>query len=165
VRWSSASSSLSGYSQGSGKSGHSNSTITSNANPEDVNLTRLKVLILKAAMNVGFSRTAPTSGPNKSEPPALQTFVKALPTGSFGSLQSHASLLTAYRNLVLSDPTFRSANSLPAAGKRVSAADVAKSVGWMMRSGQYTFLKDLFKMVVGFHLEEAEKRKNVNIQV
>ena len=166
VRWSSASSSLSGYSQGSNKSGHSNSTITSNANPEDANLTRLKVLILKAAMNVGFSRTTPTSsGPNKTDPPALQTFVKALPTGSFGSLPSHASLLTSYRNLVLSDPTFRSANSLPGIGKKASAIDVAKSVGWMMRSGQYTFLKDLFRMVFGFHLEEAEKRKNVSITV
>lgn len=166
VRWSSASSSLSGYSQGSNKSAHSNSTITSNANPEDVNLTRLKILILKAAMNVGFSRTTPTSsGPNKGDPPALQTFVKALPTGSFGSLPSHASLLSSYRSLVLSDPTFRSSHSLPGIGKKASAIDVAKSVGWMMRSGQYTFLKDLFRMVFGFHLEEAEKRKNVSISV
>lgn len=166
VRWSSTSSSLSTYSQGSNKSAHSNSTITSNTNPEDVNLTRLKVLILKAAMNVGFSRTTPiSSGPNKADPPALQTFVKALPTGSFGSLPAHASLLTSYRNLVMSDPTFRSAHSLPSIGKKASAIDVAKSVGWMMRSGQYTFLKDLFRMVFGFHLEEAEKRKNVSITV
>jgi hypothetical protein len=117
-------------------------------------------------MNVGFSRTTPTSAaPNKTDPPALQSFVKALPTGSFGSLPAHATLLTAYRNLVLSDPTFRSAKSLPATGKKASAADVAKSVGWMMRSGQYTFLKDLFKLVFGFHIEEAETRKNVSITV
>jgi hypothetical protein len=166
VHWSSASSSLSGYSQGSTKSAHSNSTITSNANPEDVNLTRLKILILKAAMNVGFSRTTPTSsGPSKADPPALQTFVKALPTGSFGSLPTHAALLNSYRNLVLGDPTFRSAHSLPSIGKKASAMDVAKSVSWMMKSGQYTFLKDLFRMVFGFHLDEAEKRKNVSITV
>lgn len=166
VRWSSASSSLSSYSQGSNKSAHSSSTITSNANPEDINLTRLKVLILKAAMNVGFSRTTPTSSaPNKSDPPALQTFVKSLPTGSFGSLPSHATLLNSYRNLVLSDPTFRSSSTLPGIGKKATAIDVAKSVGWMMKTGQYTFLKDLFRMVFGFHLEEAEKRKNVSITV
>jgi hypothetical protein len=163
ARWSSTTSSLSNYSQGSNKS---TSTVTTATSPEDVNLTRLKVLILKAAMNVGFSRTTPTSAaPNKSDPPALQTFVKSLPTGSFGSLPAHATLLTAYRNLVLSDPTFRSAKSLPDIGKKANAADVAKSVGWMMRSGQYTFLKDLFKLVFGFHVEEAETRKNVSITV
>ena len=80
-------------------------------------------------------------------------------------MPTHSTLLTAYRNLVLSDPTFRSANALPGIGKKVSAVDVAKSVGWMMRSGQYTFLKDLFRLVFGFHLEEAEKRKSVTITV
>lgn len=163
ARWSSASSSLSNYSQGSAKS---TSTVTTTAAPEDVNLTRLKILILKAAMNVGFSRTTPTTAaPNKSDPPALQNFVKSLQTGSFGSLPAHATLLTAYRNLVLSDSTFRSASSLPSIGKKANATDIAKSVGWMMRSGQYTFLKDLFKLVFGFHLEEAETRKNVSITV
>ena len=163
ARWSSTSSSLSNYSQGSAKS---TSTVTTTAPPEDVNLTRLKILILKAAMNVGFSRTTPTTAaPNKSDPPALQNFVKSLPTGSFGSLPAHATLLTSYRNLVLSDPTFRSAASLPSIGKKANATDVAKSVGWMMRSGQYTFLKDLFRLVFGFHLEEAETRKNVSITV
>jgi hypothetical protein len=160
ARWSSATSSLSGYSQGS------SSTVTTATSPEDVNLTRLKVLILKAAMNVGFSRSTPTSnGPNKADPPALQSFVKSLPTGSFGSLPAHANLLNAYRNLVLSDPTFRSAKSLPEIGKKVNAADVAKSVSWMMKSGQYTFLKDLFRLVFGFHVEEAESRKNTSITV
>ena len=163
ARWSSTSSSLSDYSQGSAKS---SSTVTTTNVPEDVNLTRLKILILKAAMNVGFSRTTPTTAaPNKGDPPALQTFVKSLPTGSFGSLPTHASLLTAYRSLVLSDPTFRSTNSLPAVGRKATATDVAKSVGWMMRSGQYNFLKDLFRLVFGFHLEEAETRKNVSISV
>lgn len=163
ARWSSTTSSLSNYSQGSNKS---SSTVTTATSPEDVNLTRLKVLILKAAMNVGFSRTTPTSAaPNIADRPALQSFVKSLPTGSFGSLPAHATLLNAYRNLVLSDPTFRSAKSLPEIGKKVNAADVAKSVGWMMRSGQYTFLKDLFRLVFGFHVDEAETRKNVSITV
>jgi len=162
ARWSSATSSSS-YSQGSQKS---SSTITTAASPEDANLTRLKILILKAAMNVGFSRSTPTSAtPNTADSPAFQNFIKALPTGSFGSLPTHAKLLAAYRNLILSDPTFRSSNALPAVGKNASAIDVAKSVGWMMRSGQYPFLKDLFKLVFGFHLEEAEGRKHVSITV
>jgi hypothetical protein len=163
ARWSSTTSTLSSYSQGSNKSA---STVTSATSPEDVNLTRLKILILKAAMNVGFSRTTPTSAtPNKADPPALQTFVKSLPTGSFGSLPAHATLLSSYRNLVVNDPTFKSANSLPPIGKKTTAVDVAKSVGWMMKSGQYTFLKDLFKLVFGFPAEEAESRKNTTITV
>ncbi|KAJ8066645.1 hypothetical protein OCU04_005693 [Sclerotinia nivalis] len=156
-RWSSAASSLSGYSQESGTS-----TVTDGNQPEDLNLTRLKILILKASMNVGYSRTAISS---TGSPLTLQNFIKALPTGSFGSLPAHATLLTSYRNLVLSDPTFRNPSSLPPPGKKVSAPDVAKSVSWMMRAGQYTFLKDLFRMVFGFRVDEADSRKNVSISV
>ncbi|KAL3425096.1 hypothetical protein PVAG01_04377 [Phlyctema vagabunda] len=158
ARWSSATSNISGYSQGS------NSTVTTTNSAEDVNLTRLKTLILKAAMNVGFDRTAPTSATSSSAP-ALQNFVKSLQPGSFGSLPAHTNLLKEYRNLVLSDPTFRSASSLPPKGRKVSAVDVAKSVSWMMRSGQYTFLRDLFRLVFGFQVDEAEGRKNVSITV
>lgn len=162
-RWSSTTSTLSSYSQGSN---HSSSTVTNTGNPEDANLTRLKILILKAAMQVGFSRGTPTTaGPNKSDPPALQQFVKSLPAGAFGPLPSHGTLLTSYRQLVLSDSTFRSAATLPAIGKKASAVDIANSVKWMMRSGQYPFLKDLFRLVFGFHIEEAETRKHITISV
>lgn len=162
-RWSSTTSTLSSYSQGSQKS---TSTVTTATSPEDVNLTRLKILILKAAMNVGFSRSTPTTTtPNKTEPPALQKFVKNLQTGSFGSLPAHATLLAAYKELVLSDPTFRSANALPSIGKKASAVEVARSVSWMMKSGQYTFLKDLFKLVFSFPLDEADTRKSTSIVV
>jgi hypothetical protein len=165
ARWSSTTSTLSSYSQGSN---HSSSTVTTTPNGagEDASLTRLKILILKAAMNVGFSRGTPTTaGPNKSDPPAFQNFVKQLPAGSFGSLPYHTALLASYRQLVLGDPTFRSAATLPAMGKKASAIDVANSVKWMMRNGQYTFLKDLFRLVFGFQLEEADTRKHVSISV
>lgn len=161
-RWSSSASNLSGYSQSSAKT---SSTATTTTSAEDVNITRIKVLILKAAMNIGFSRDP--SGDGKTGATSLQSFVKSLPTGSFGSLPAHATLLQNYKNLVLADSTFRTAASLPSRGRRVIATDVAKSVGWMvLRSqGQYTFLKDLFKLVFGFPLEDAESRKNVSIAV
>ncbi len=161
ARWPSSASNLSGYSQGSAKTSSTATTATA----EDVNITRIKTLILKAAMNIGFNRDAAgTEGPNGTM--SLQAFVKSLPTGSFGSLPAHATLLQNYKNLVLADTSFRSSANLPVRGKRVNAIDVAKSVGWMMlRSGQYSFLRDLFRLVFSFALEEAESRRNVSIAV
>ncbi|KAK0731427.1 hypothetical protein B0H67DRAFT_73026 [Lasiosphaeris hirsuta] len=161
-RWSSNASNLSGYSQ---SSQHTSSTATTATAVEDVNITRIKVLIVKAAMNIGFNREAATND-GVGGASALQAFVKSLPTGSFGSLPSHATLLQNYKNLVLLDSAFRSTASLPSRGKRVNSVDIAKSVGWMMvRSGQYGFLRELFKLVFGFQLEDAETRKTVAIAV
>lgn len=163
TRWSSNSSNLSGYSQGSNKT---SSTVKTATGSEDVNLTRLKILILKAAMNVGFDRGSPSKGTSSTGGAnALQAYVRSLQPGSFGSLPWHTNLLVSYKELVLSDPTFRSAVTLPAPGKTASALDVSRSVGWMMRSGQYLWLKDLFRLVFGFHLDEVEKRKNMTISV
>jgi len=160
-RWSSSASNLSNYSQGSAKTSSTATTATA----EDVNITRIKTLILKAAMNIGFSREAAAMDAHGGTT-SLQAFVKSLPTGSFGSLPTHATLLQNYKNLVLADNSFRTSALLPAKGRRVNAADVAKSVGWMMlRSGQYGFLRDLFRLVFGFPMEEAESRKNVSIAV
>lgn len=160
-RWSSSASNLSSYSQSSAKT---SSTATTATSAEDINVTRIKMLILKAAMNIGFSREGSAAAGDTGA--SLQAFVQKLPTGSFGSLPAHATLLQNYKNLVLADTTFRTAASLPSRGKRVSATDVAKSVGWMtLRSGQYGFLRDLFRLVYGFPIEEAENRKNVSIAV
>ncbi|KAK3943694.1 hypothetical protein QBC46DRAFT_418926 [Diplogelasinospora grovesii] len=161
--WSSSASNLSGYSQ---SSQHTSSTATTaTAAVEDLNITRIKVLIVKAAMNIGFNREAAMND-GMGGAASLQAFVKSLPTGSFGSLPSHATLLQNYKNLVLADSAFRGSGALPARGKRVNAVDVAKSVNWMtLRSGQYGFLKELFKLVFGFHLDDADSRKNVSIAV
>ncbi|KAL1861679.1 hypothetical protein VTK73DRAFT_6975 [Phialemonium thermophilum] len=162
-RWSSSASNLSSYSHNSGKT--SSTATTAAAAGEDANVARVKVLLLKAAMNVGFSRDSPTTdGPGGTT--ALQNFVKNLPTGSFGSLPSHATLLQSYKSLVLADATFRGSAMLPSRGKRVHAGDMAKSVLWMAhRSSQYGFLRDLFKLVYGFLPEDVESKKNVSIAV
>ncbi|KAI1811770.1 hypothetical protein GGS20DRAFT_76904 [Poronia punctata] len=160
-RWSSSASNLSSYSQSSQRT---SSTATTTTAAEDINITRIKALILKAAMNVGFTRDGSPDGHGHSNAVSLQTFVKSLPTGSFGSLPSHATLLQNYKNVVVADSSFRQASSLPPRGKRVSAVDMAKSVGLMTnRSSQYGFLRELFKLVFGFHVDEVESRKNVSI--
>ncbi|KAI1378794.1 hypothetical protein F4677DRAFT_379996 [Hypoxylon crocopeplum] len=157
-RWSSSASNLSSYSQSSQRTSSTATTATTN---EDPNITRIKMLIVKAAMNVGYSRDN-----SASDGASLQAFVKSLPTGSFGSLPTHSALLQSYKSLVGADSSFRQASSLPSRGRRVLAADVAKSVAWMtLRSSQYGFLRDLFKLVFGFHVEEADSRKNVSIAV
>lgn len=161
-RWSSNTSTYSGYSQTSAKT--SSTATTANA-MEDINITRIKTLVVKAAMNIGFNRdSAANDGTGGTT--TLQQFVKSLPTGCFGSLPYHATLLANYKNLVLADSAFRTSGSLPARGKRTTSTDVAKSVVWMTQhSGQYGFLRDLFKLVFGFSLEEAESRKNVSIAI
>lgn len=159
-RWSSSASNLSGYSQSSQRT---SSTATTTTSAEDINISRIKTLIVKAAMNVGYSREEPN---NHGGGASLQTFVKSLPTGSFGSLPAHTTLLQNYKNLVVADSSFRHSSTLPSRGKRISANDLARSVVWMThRSSQYNFLRDLFKLVFGFQLEEAESRKNVSIAV
>lgn len=155
-RWSSNASNLSGYSQ------NTSSTATTATTIEDVNITRIKALVVKAALNIGFDRSAPGA----DAPSALQSFVNDLPQHSFGGLPNQISLLQNYKNLVLADASFRSPATLPARGKRFNAVEVAKSVGWMMiRSGQYNFLRDLYRLVFGCQLEDADTRKNVSIVV
>ncbi|KAK3694888.1 hypothetical protein B0T22DRAFT_85974 [Podospora appendiculata] len=162
-RWSSSASNLSGYSQSSQRT--SSTATTATAAIDDINITRIKILIVKAAMNIGFSRDA-AAADGIGGAAALQAFVKSLPTGSFGSLPSHATLLQNYKNLVLADSAFRTSAALPPRGKRVHAVEISKSVGWMTgRSSQYGFLRDLFRLVFGFQVEDAESRKNVSIAV
>lgn len=172
ARWSSNSSNLSGYSQGSNQT--SSTVKTATGLGDDANLIRLKILILKAAMNVGFTRTATlpngSSSSTSSNTPAhaanaLQSFVKALAPGSFGRETWCEPLLKNYKDLVASDPVFRSSSSLPPAGKRAAAPDVANSVSWMMRDGRYVWLKDLYRLVFGFGVEGAEGRGKVGITV
>ncbi|EHA54319.1 hypothetical protein MGG_11261 [Pyricularia oryzae 70-15] len=192
-RWSSSASNLSSFSQSSqktsstataGKKTKSKMTGTgasgagsnisggsSGGTVEDINITRIKALIVKAAMNIGFSRdSASAMADGTGGATALQGFVKSLPSGSFGNLPQHATLLQNYKNLVLSDAALvgsgAAGNLLPTRGKRVGAVDLAKSVGWMMhRSSHYGFLRELYKLVFGFTVEEAEMRKNTTIAV
>lgn len=148
-KWSSSSSTLSGYSQSSGTTTSSTSTII---NPsEDPRLTCLKLLIVKAAINSGFQRGGPMT---------LASFVKSVSSNSFGNAPWQMHLLENYKKLVASDPGFRT----PGPSRRASAADVSRAVQWMVGSGQYMWLKDLFRLVFGFHVEEGELRTKSTIQ-
>lgn len=139
-RWSSASSNLSTYSDASH---HTSSTAT--AGREDQNLTRLKCLIIKAAINTGYNRQT-----------SLPDFVRALPSNSFGTIPWQMSLFESYRNLILKDPTLRTVHNTPA--RRLTALEIGRSVQWMARSEQFKWLRELFRFVFGNYPEDASQR-------
>ncbi|KAK2739422.1 hypothetical protein FQN55_009495 [Onygenales sp. PD_40] len=149
-KWSSTSSTLSGYSHSSEQTTSSTNTVKSPA--EDPNLTCLKLLIIRAAMNSGFQRGVSQN---------LASFVKSLSSDSFGTSPWQYTLLENYKKLVVFDSAFRDV-SPPA---RAGALDVANAVQSMVQhNGQYAWLQDLYRLVFGFHTEEAIHRKSVTVQ-
>ncbi|KAE8548556.1 hypothetical protein TMatcc_010620 [Talaromyces marneffei ATCC 18224] len=147
-KWSSSSSTLSGRSRTSEHTSSTNTVVTS---AEDPNIIRLKLLITKAAMDTGYQR-----GGNQT----LSSFSKSLSSDSFGTMPWQVSLLEQYKKLVTTDPAFR----VIGAPGLVGAVDVARAVQSMVQNGQYTWLRDLYRLVFGFHVEEAVGRRNVTIQ-
>lgn len=141
-RWSSSASSLSTYSDTS-QSVHSSSTAT--AGREDPNLVRLKGLITKAAINIGYTRQIP-----------LPDFVRSLPSDSFGSIPWEKKLFDDYRKLVLTDPTLKDVHMKPL--RRLTASEIGRAVQWMSKSDQFNWLRELFRFVFGNFPEDAAQR-------
>jgi hypothetical protein len=130
---------------------------------EDPTLLLLKTLFVKAALhaNRGFSTTS--SDPTLSK---LPLFVRSLPETAFGTQVWQVALLENYRKAVANDPSFRelgSAGRVAAGdgkgkGMRVNATEMARAVKGMTE-GVYGFgwLRDLYRLVWGFYVEEALK--------
>nr|KMM70975.1 conserved hypothetical protein, variant [Coccidioides posadasii RMSCC 3488] len=151
--WASTSSStLAGYSRPPSRSSTTSSTHTVRSPADDPNLTCLKLLIVRAAMNNGFQRGGAHT---------LPSFAKALSSDAFGTLHWQTSLLLNYKKLVTGDPAF-SAAPPPA---RASAPDIARAVQVMIQhNGQYAWLLDLYRLVFGFRTDEAMHGSTVVIQ-
>lgn len=141
-RWSSSSSNLSTYSDTSA-SIHSSSTAT--AGREDPNLIRLKGLIVKAAINAGYSRQIP-----------LPDFVRSLPSNSFGVVSWQTKLFENYKKLVLTDPTLKTVHTQPL--RRLTASEIGRAVNWMSRSSQFAWLADLYRFVFGNYPDDLNQR-------
>ncbi|KAF2268202.1 hypothetical protein CC78DRAFT_530130 [Lojkania enalia] len=144
-RWSSAASSLSTYSDAS-NSVHTSSTAT--AGREDPNLIRLKGLIVKAAINTGYTRQI-----------ALPDFVRSLPSNSFGSMPWQNTLFENYKKLVLTDPTLRTVHNQPL--RRLTASEIGRAVQWMARSEQFSWMRDLYRFVFGSFPEDTGQRNMI----
>ncbi|RAL04385.1 uncharacterized protein BO80DRAFT_374731 [Aspergillus ibericus CBS 121593] len=147
--WSSNSSNISGKSQASEQT---SSTRTVKISSKDPNLTVIQVLVTQAAINSGFQHFGQQG---------FSSFVKSLSSDAFGSMPWQVALLKNYKRLVAFDPAFRGVR--PSA--RASAVDVASAVQIMVQGGQYPWLRDLYRLVFGFHVEEAASRNGMVLQV
>ncbi|KAK4626932.1 hypothetical protein CLAFUW4_04832 [Fulvia fulva] len=144
-RWSSNASVLSDYSESAASSQRSSSTATAGA--EEAQLGRLRCLLLKAGMTTGYSRG---SGQQ------LPIYVKALPDTAFGTLPWQMKVLTFYKKLVTNDKSMYSVHQVPS--RRLGAAGIAKAVRWLGNSEQWAWMRDLFRIVFGFGIDEADRR-------
>lgn len=156
----------------------SSATITNGTTTiaEDPHITCLHLLLIKAALNTGFSRTSSTP---------LTSWVKSLPSNSFGTKTWQRELLASYKKLIATDPAFKGGRKL-GPPRRARAVDVARSVRWMearasmpqgkvgvngngggegqTTAAQWGWLGDLYRWVFGFWVEEGEGRGDVWIQ-
>ncbi|KAH0530507.1 hypothetical protein TsFJ059_005119 [Trichoderma semiorbis] len=160
-RWSSSASNLSSYSHSSNRT---SSTATTTTATEDPNVTRAKILVLRAAMTLGFDRDTITDP--KTAPAMLQGFVQGLPAGAFGTAPRETALLQQFKNSVLMDAFIPRNHSIPSRGKRVPAVDMAKSIQTLANSSpRYAYLRDLFTFVFKFPIEDVEARRHTSIAV
>ncbi|KAL7908733.1 hypothetical protein GGI35DRAFT_480331 [Trichoderma velutinum] len=160
-RWSSSASNLSSYSHSSNRT---SSTATTTNATEDPNITRAKILVLRAAMTLGFDRDTITDP--KTAPARLQEFVQGLRADAFGTSPRETTLLQQYKNSVLMDAFIPRNHSIPSRGKRVPSVDMAKSIQTLANSSpRYAYLRDLFGFVFKFPIEEVEARRHTSIAV
>lgn len=179
-RWSSGSSN---YSESSQRTS-STATAPSNTSPH---LNRLRILIYKAALDAGFEPRSPppsSSSSNTSgvatqhvqaENKALLEFIKTMPSDSFGTQMWHTSLVEKYRKFVPTWPSLiRSLNGnvgststllVQPTRSRATAAEVSQAVLWMMRSEQYSWIRDLFRVVFGCFPDDAITLASVVVHV
>ncbi|KAK3713363.1 hypothetical protein LTR37_008555 [Vermiconidia calcicola] len=143
-RWSSNASVLSGYSE-SASSNRTSSTAT--AQTEEAHLARLRYLLLKAGANTGYSRT---SGQH------LPAYVNTLPEAAFGTLPWQKKVFSYYKALVLGDKSLLTAHTMPS--RRLGANEVAKSVKWLGNGEKWAWMRDLYRLVFGFGIDEADRK-------
>ncbi|KAL5687461.1 hypothetical protein EMGR_001768 [Emarellia grisea] len=146
--WSSNLSTVSDISQGSGQTSSTNTIRTS---PNDTTLACIQALLTKAAVDSGFQ-------PEKSQ--SLSSFVKTLSSDAFGSAPWQISLLRSYKSLLAHDPIFRNIDLL----SHSNAADIAKAVQVTTHGSQYIWLRDLYRLVFGVHVDDVASRQGIALQ-
>ncbi|KAL6253176.1 hypothetical protein RBB50_000898 [Rhinocladiella similis] len=166
-RWSSSSSVLSlpasAISEG-GVNPTSATTVSTVRTPaDDPTLILLKSLFVKAALATGRGYTRTSIDPTLN---SLPNFVQNLPDDAFGTQTWQVALLENYRKAVINDSGFRNLGIAGTLGERgrINAVEVARAVRGMT-SCVYGFgwLRDLYRLVFGFYVEEALKAGEAHV--
>ncbi|KAI7202641.1 hypothetical protein KC324_g1627 [Hortaea werneckii] len=109
-------------------------------------------------------KNPPTNTPHPN--PSFQTYISALPPTAFGALPWQRKTLTRYQDLIRHDETMAGIDSYPS--RRLGAGEVAASIEWLEggkggRGGagtqqqQWAWMRDLYRLVFGFGVEEGER--------
>ena len=86
--------------------------------------------------------------------------MRELPVHAFGTLLWQGQVLDSYRKLVLSDPSLQDFGGL--FGRRFGVVEVARAVVWLSAEGEeWGWIRELFRLVNGFVVEEAELRGGI----
>lgn len=153
-RWSSNASVLSGYSE-SASSQRTSSTATASKTTDETHLTRLRYLLLGAAiLHTGYTRSSPAP---------LPAHVQARSAASFGAAPWQRKVWAIYQKLVVNDKSMAGAGGW--AVRRLGAAEAARSVKWLGRNEQWVWMRDLYRLVFGFGIEEVGGRGGSGVQV
>ncbi|KIW81275.1 hypothetical protein Z517_04300 [Fonsecaea pedrosoi CBS 271.37] len=163
-RWSTTSSVLSLPASAASEGGPnpmSATTVSTVRTPaEDPTLILLKTLFVKAALSTGRGYTRASADPNLN---SLPNFARNLPDTAFGTLAWQVSLLDNYRKTIANDSTFRNlgvAGTIAEQG-RINAVELARAVRGMTSCVYgYGWLRDLYRFVFGYYIEEALKGSN-----
>ena len=124
---------------------------------EDPTLVLLKTLFVKASLATGRGYTRASADPNLN---SLPNFVKNLPDNAFGNQAWQVALLENYRKTVANDSSFRNLGVAGTLGERarINAIEVARAVHGMTSCVYgFNWLRDLYRHVFGFYVEEALK--------
>lgn len=105
-------------------------------------------------MNTGFKRENMTDSKNGSA--NLQRYVKAMAKGEFGVSAASDTLLQQYKDAVLKDCFVPRSQFLPSRPKKYTALEMARVVQTLATtSSRYSYLRDLYKFVFMFSLEDG----------
>ena len=97
-----------------------------------------------------------TTGYQRSSGQQLPTYVKTLSGNAFGTLPWQMKVLQFYKKLILNDKSMTTAHAMPA--RKLSIHEIAKSVRWLGTSEQWAWMRDLFRLVLGFGIDDADRR-------
>jgi hypothetical protein len=71
-------------------------------------------------------------------------------------------VLSFYKKLVMGDESMLAVNAMPT--RRLGANEAAKSVKWMGSGEQWAWMRDLYRIIYGFGVDDTE-RKGGSVQI